>query len=169
MAAKKKTSTRNKTASRSPRKAARANKSATASRPARKTTGGLTLLSSGPILTVNDLEASVAFYRDTLGFTEGERWEDNGQLMGVELVAGQVSFMLTQDDWKKGRDRDKGQGVRIYCTTSQSIDALADRIKAKGGRLSHEPRDEEGVRALALEDPDSYKITISTPPKKKKG
>src|SRR5688500_11171949 len=97
---KKKMSTRNKTAPRSPRRAAPAKKSATASRPARKTTGGLTLLSSGPILTVNDLEASVAFYRDTLGFTVGERWEDNGQLMGVELVAGQVSFMLTQDDWK---------------------------------------------------------------------
>jgi catechol 2,3-dioxygenase-like lactoylglutathione lyase family enzyme len=168
MAAKKKTNTRSKTVSRSPRKAARTKKSATASRPARKMTGGLTLLSSGPVLTVNDLEASVAFYRDTLGFTAGERWEDNGQLMGMELVAGQVSFMLTQDDWKKGRNRDKGQGVRIYCTTSQSVDALADRIKAKGGTLTHEPRDEEGMRALALADPDGYNITISTPPKKKR-
>jgi uncharacterized glyoxalase superfamily protein PhnB len=169
MAAKKKTSTRSKAVTRSPRKAVPTKKSATASRPARKTTGGLTLLSSGPILTVNDVEASLAFYRDTLGFTVGERWEENGQLMGVELVAGQVSFMINQDDWKKGRDRDKGQGVRIYCTTSQSVDALAERIKAKGGTLTHEPRDEMGVRALALEDPDSYKITISTPPKKKKG
>jgi uncharacterized glyoxalase superfamily protein PhnB len=80
----------------------------------------------------------------------------------VELTAGDVSFMLGQDDWQKGRDRVKGEGFRIYCTTGQNVDRLAESIKVHGGRLSREPKDEWGMRMLAVEDPDGFKITISS-------
>ena len=82
---------------------------------------------------MNDIQKSLAFYRDVLGFTVKERWEQDGALHGVEMVAGSVTFWLGQDDWKKGRDRVKGQGFRMYCGTSQDVDALAQRIKAAGG------------------------------------
>ncbi len=119
------------------------------------------LQSAAPGFTVNDIEKSLAFYRDVLGFTVKERWEENGKLMGVEVMAGSVLFMLGQDDWKKGRDRVKGEGVRIFCTTEENIDQLAERIKAAGGALTQEPRDQSwGMRDIALEDPDGYKITI---------
>jgi uncharacterized glyoxalase superfamily protein PhnB len=73
-----------------------------------------------------------------------------------------VLFMISQDDWSKGRDRIKGAGFRIYCETEQDVDLLADGIKARGGRLMQEPRDEEwGARAFSLQDPDGFKITIS--------
>ena len=66
-----------------------------------------------------------------------------------------------QDDWKKGRDRAKGEGVRIYCTTVQDVDTLARQIKARGGALTQEPRDQPwGMRDFALVDPDGYKVTI---------
>lgn len=121
----------------------------------------LRLRSVAPSFTVNDIEKSLTWYRDVLGFTVKERWESNGQLLGVEMLAGDVLFMLGQDDWKKGRDRAKGEGVRLYCTTDEDIDRLAERIKANGGTLTQEPRDQEwGMRDLALEDPDGYKITI---------
>ena len=82
--------------------------------------------------------------------------------MGVEISAGPVVFMLGQDDWKKGRDRVKGDGFRLYCDTAQDIDRLAQRIKAQGGSLAAEPRDEPwGARALTVEDPDGFKITVS--------
>ena len=74
---------------------------------------------------MNDIQKSLAFYRDVLGFTPKERWEQDGALQGVEMVAGGVSFWLGQDDWKKGRDRVKGQGFRMYCETSQDVDAIA--------------------------------------------
>src|ERR1700681_747267 len=77
------------------------------------------LTSASPSFTVNDIEKSMAWYRDVLGFTVGERWEDGGKLLGAEMAAGDVSFMIGQDDWKKGRDRVKGIGVRMYCTTDQ--------------------------------------------------
>jgi len=90
-----------------------------------------------------------------------ERWDQAGKLAGLEMMAGSVIFMLSQDDWKKGRDRAKGEGVRIYCTTAQDVDVLAKRIKAHGGTLTQEPRDQPwGMRDFALVDPDGYKITI---------
>jgi catechol 2,3-dioxygenase-like lactoylglutathione lyase family enzyme len=111
---------------------------------------------------VNDLEKSLAWYRDVLGFGVEETWKDEGKVVGVSLKAGDVSFMIGQDDWKKGRDRKKGEGFRIFCLTKKNVDALADRILARGGRLDHGPTDQPwGVRDIAVTDPDGFKITIA--------
>jgi uncharacterized glyoxalase superfamily protein PhnB len=121
----------------------------------------LKMSTASPGFTVNDLEKSLAWYRDVLGFVVEERWEREGKLMGVSLQAGSVSFMIGQDDWKKGRNRKKGQGFRLYCTTTQDVDVLAKRIAARGGKLDQVPRDQPwGMRDFALTDPDGFKITI---------
>ena len=157
-----------KTAAKPAPKKAAAKKSAAKSASAAKAKG-TTLQSAAPGFTVADVEKSLVWYRDVLGFSVSERWEEKGQLFGVEMSAGGVIFMLGQDDWKKGRDRVKGEGVRIYCSTDQDIDRLADRIKASGGKLTQEPKDQSwGMRDLALEDPDGFKITIGADLKKKK-
>ena len=130
-------------------------------RPVRKGPETLRMRGVAPGFTVNDIEKSLAWYRDVLGCVVKDRWEHDGKLGGVEMMAGSVIFMLSQDDWKKGRDRVKGEGVRIYCTTVQDVDVLARQIKARGGTLAQEPRDEPwGMRDLAVVDPDGYKITI---------
>src|SRR6476646_1039762 len=62
-----------------------------------------------PMLTVDNLQRSVAFF-EGLGFGIEERWEEKGVLLGVMLRAGEARVNLSQDDWKKGRDRQKGIG-----------------------------------------------------------
>jgi uncharacterized glyoxalase superfamily protein PhnB len=132
-------------------------------RRARQQPESLRLRAAGPGFTVADIDKSLAFYRDALGFTVKERWEEDGQLRGVELVAGSVSFWLSQDDWKKGRDRVKGVGFRMYCETAQDIDALAARVKAAGGALLEEPHDEPwGGRAFGVRDSDGFTITFAS-------
>jgi len=132
-----------------------------AARPKRSKPESLRLRSAQAGYTVNDLEKSVAFYRDILGFTVGEQWKDEGKLMGAEMVAGAVKLWLGQDDWKKGRDRLKGEGVRMYFETIQSVDEIADRIKASGGQLLHDPQTQPwGTRDFGITDPDGYRITI---------
>lgn len=154
MATRKKTTTRNRAAAR---------KTAARKPPARKS-GALSITGIAPSFTADDVEQSLAFYRDVLGFVVKDRWEEGGRLLGVELLAGSVVFMLSQDDWKKGRERVKGEGFRLYCQTTQDVDALAAGIKARGGTLLQEPRDEPwGARTFAVEDPDGFKITFSTP------
>lgn len=130
-------------------------------RPARKQPETLRLRSVCPSFTVDDVAKSLAWYTTVLGFVVQKRWESEGKLEGVEILAGRVLFMLAQDDWKKGRDRVKGEGFRLYCDTEQDVDGLAERIKARGGKLLQEPRDEPwGSRAFSIEDPDGFKITI---------
>jgi catechol 2,3-dioxygenase-like lactoylglutathione lyase family enzyme len=129
--------------------------------------GSLKLKSAGVSLTVGDLDKSVAWYRDVLGCTAGDEWNEGG-FRGAEMNAGDVSIMLNQDDWKKGRDRVKGEGMRVFCNTKQDIDKIAARIKAAGGTLEREPKDEWGMRAFSLADPDGFKITIAAKSKKKK-
>ncbi len=122
----------------------------------------LRLRTVSPSLTVNDLEASVAWYRDVLGCVVRERWEHEGKAGGAELAAGKISFYLMQDDWKKGRDRVKGVGFRLHCSTAQDVDRLAETIRGRGGRLLTEPHDEPwGGRAMAVADPDGFKLTIA--------
>lgn len=122
---------------------------------------GLRLASLVPTYTVDDLEASLAWYCEGLGFTVSERWEHEGRLEGVMLSAGRCSFALSQDDFAKGRDRVKGVGFRIYAETSQDVDALAERIRAHGGKIVQEPADRWGSRSFAVEDPDGFVISIS--------
>jgi glyoxylase I family protein len=122
----------------------------------------LRLRSIAPSFTVSDLERSVGFYTDVLGFIVSERFtNDAGVLQGVMLKAGTCQIGLSQDDWAKGRDRQRGVAVRIWCTTVQDIDGLAARIKARGGKLTEEPRDAPwGGRTLSVDDPDGFHLTI---------
>lgn len=149
-----------KSARKPPKKAAR--RPARTASPIRKQPETLRLRRVSPGYTVNDIHKSLAWYRDVLGCVVVERWEKNGELRGATLRAGAVDFYLGQDDWKLGRDRVKGAGFRIYCTTSQDIDAIAAGIKARGGVLLHDVQDEPwGERDFAIADPDGFKITIS--------
>ena len=117
-----------------------------------------------PIFTVDDLPASISFY-EGLGFTIDERWEDNGALLGVMMRAGKNQLVLSQDDWKKGRDRKKGIGMRLFMSTSQNVDEIAARAKRAGIALTAEPHDTEfNSRAFEVTDPSGYLLTIGSQP-----
>ncbi|HLF55245.1 MAG TPA: VOC family protein [Thermoanaerobaculia bacterium] len=129
--------------------------------PQRRRPETLRLRSLTPSFTVSDLELSVAFYTGTLGCIVAERWTRDGAPVGVMLRAGSCELRLIQDDWAKGRDRRKGEGVRIYCETEQDIDALAERARAAGGTIVSGPQDHSwGARGVSLDDPDGFHLTI---------
>ena len=113
--------------------------------------------------TVNDLQKSMTFF-EGLGFAVDERWEEKGILLGVMLRAGDARSGLMQDDWKKGRDRQKGVGMRLLLSTTQDIDQLAARAKKAGLSLDSEPHDTDwGGRAFEVTEPSGFKVTISSP------
>ena len=117
-----------------------------------------------PNITVDDLQKSITFY-EALGFTIDERWEENGKLLGVMLRAGKSQIGLSQDDWKKGRDRKKGIGVRLSFSTTQNVDEIAARAKGAGIQLKSEPHDTEWKsRAFEVADPSGFLVTIFSEP-----
>lgn len=130
---------------------------------ARRLPETLRLTAFTPSLTVNDLAKSLAFYTGALGFFVGEEWKDGEVLRGAMLKAGACQLAISQDDWKLGAERKKGVGFRVWCYTSQDIDAIAARLKAAGHSLTEEPQDHPayGVRSLSVDDPDGFHLTIA--------
>jgi lactoylglutathione lyase len=114
-------------------------------------------------LTVKDLQQSLAWYRDVMGFTVDRKIEREGELRAVALKAGDVRLLIGQDDGAKGWDRVKGEGFSLQLVTVQSVDEIANRIKARGGRLEMEPADMPwGARVFRVRDPDGFRLSISS-------
>ena len=121
---------------------------------------GISLMAS---LTVNDLQKSLAWYRDVVGFTVDREHERDGTLQAVSLQAGDVRIVIGRDDGAKGFNRKKGEAISLMITTKQNVDALAATIKARGGILESEPTDMPwGARVFRMKDPDGFIWAIST-------
>ena len=120
----------------------------------------------------NDPDASLAFYRDTLGFEvrndvgyEGMRWITVGP-------AGQpgTSIVLQPPDADPGITDDerrtiaemmaKGTYAGILLATTD-LDGAFERLQAKGAEIVQEPIDQRwGVRDCAVRDPAGNLIRI---------
>ena len=96
-----------------------------------------------PFFNVKDIEASLRFYVEGLGFTMTRHWDPDGRIRWCWLELGQVAVML-QEYWKDGRPGGwptgpLGQGVSICfmartrspCTTIQEPEG-----SSRQGRLS---------------------------------
>ena len=116
-------------------------------------------------LTVRDLEKSLAWYRDVMGFSVDRKHEREGKLVAVSLKAGDVAILIAQDNGAKGWDRVKGEGFSLRITTDQDVDLMASRIKKSGVELATEPTDMPwGARVFRLRDPDGFMFAISSEP-----
>ena len=123
----------------------------------------LTAINLQASLTVRDVSASVAWYRDALGFKVDQQHEREGRIIAVSISAGPVRLLLGQDNGAKGTERVKGAGFSLQITTAQNIDAIAERVKQHGATLDAEPADmPSGVRFFRVTDPDGFKFTISS-------
>ncbi len=115
-------------------------------------------------LTVDDIQESLRWYRDVLGFEVVQTMEHEGELQAVMLRAGDAGLLINQDDGAKGWDRTKGEGFSLHFTTDQDVDQIAAGIRARGGELVSEPEDKPwGARVFELRDPTGYKIFVTTP------
>jgi predicted enzyme related to lactoylglutathione lyase len=120
----------------------------------------------GCSLTCKDINASIRFYRDAIGFAVEQSFEREGNVVAAVVVAGSCRIVLNQDDGKLGWDRIKGQGfyLQINVAGAADVDAAATRITAAGGALLSEPADRPwGVRMFQFLDPDGFKLGVSTP------
>ena len=149
--------------SKKPAKKSAKKPAAKASKPKRSQPESFRARSLSTSLTVKDLQRSVAWYRDVVGFIVAREFERGGKVLSVRMKAGAVDMLLNQDDGAKGWDRVKGEGCSLYFTTAQDVDAIANRVKHAGGTLESEPADMPwGVRMFRMKDPDGFKFVISS-------
>jgi uncharacterized glyoxalase superfamily protein PhnB len=120
----------------------------------------------GCSITCADLAASIRFYQEAIGFTVAHSMEREGKVVAAVIVAGSIQIVLNQDDGKLGWERIKGQGfyLQINVASAADVDAAAIRIKTAGGTLLSEPADRPwGARMFQFNDPDGFKLGVSTP------
>lgn len=120
----------------------------------------------GCSLTCKDVEASIRFYTEAMGFALGQTFERDGKIAGAFITAGDIRIVLNQDDGKLGWDRIKGQGffLQISVAAPSDVDAAAARVTASGVALLSEPADRPwGVRMFLFKDLDGFKVGVSTP------
>lgn len=129
-------------------------------------TASIDVTAMGCSITCKNLEASVRFYRDAVGFSVAQTYERDGKVATAIIVSGNCSIVLNQDDGKLGWDRIKGQGfyLQLNVASAADVDAAAARIKAAGFPLLDEPADRPwGARMFQFNDLDGFKLGVSTP------
>ncbi|WP_328526507.1 VOC family protein [Kribbella sp. NBC_00359] len=111
------------------------------------------------ILYVGDLEASVGFYRDVVGFEY--KFTDAGY---AEFDAGGVRFALYERrraEWLTGRDVAPGAGGEVVVMVADA-DACAERLAGLGVALLSGPADRPwGHRTVHVADPDGFVVEFA--------
>ena len=114
-----------------------------------------------PMIFPEDLEESIEFYRDVLGFVVAGR--DEGV---VELRSGQLTVWLHDDDAiedeeyrEEVRSHKRGVGANL-CFEVDDVDKDYERVVEKGGApVEQEPEDKPwGIRRFTVRDPDGFHL-----------
>jgi catechol 2,3-dioxygenase-like lactoylglutathione lyase family enzyme len=119
------------------------------------------------VLTVDDFDQALGFYRDALGLPELEKWETTGDARIAILAAGRATVELVNEAHAAAIDEIEvgsrvAGPVRIAFETADSA-ALAQRLVAAGAEQLAEPAltpwNDLNVRLRA---PDGLQLTLFT-------
>ncbi|HKV94111.1 MAG TPA: VOC family protein [Candidatus Angelobacter sp.] len=113
-----------------------------------------------PFFNVKNIEDSVRFYIDGLGFEMTYRWIDEGKLRWCWLKHGGAALMLQEyrteghDSWKP--EGKVGVGVSIYFICKDAL-AIYHEVMARGIQATR-PFVGNSMWVTSMTDPDGYKI-----------
>jgi|SRR5436853_839568 len=118
-----------------------------------------------PFFGVTDIERSVRYYVDGIGFEMTMSWRPEGKLRWCWLKLGDAALML-QEFWKEGHhsnvpETKVGVGVSI-CFVCEDALAIYREVKAQGLNPSR-PFVGNGMWVTSLLDPDGYRLEFESP------
>jgi lactoylglutathione lyase len=118
-----------------------------------------------PFFGVSDMEASLRYYLNGIGFQMTNKWVHDGKLRWCWLQLGNAALML-QEFWKEGphdgRPAGKlGQGVTI-CFICEDALAVYREVTSRGIQASR-PFVGNAMWVTSLTDPDGYRIDFESP------
>ena len=114
-----------------------------------------------PILHVRDVEASLRFYVDRLGFTSPWRYKEDGRVR-VAQAERQGCALILSDQWPEK----VGKGLLVISLNETrqaqiaALDALRAEFEAKGATVKE---GSWGYRLLVVEDSDGNQLFFNYP------
>jgi uncharacterized glyoxalase superfamily protein PhnB len=122
---------------------------------------GLNVQQAIPFFWVKDMEASLRFYVDGLGFVRTKKWVVEGRIRWCWLEIGHAAIMLQEYLPDRIPSIKRGEGVSICF---QCRDALAIYHEALSRGLEPQlPFVGNSMWVTILIDPDSYKLDFESP------
>ncbi len=111
-------------------------------------------------LSVADVERSLGFYRDVLGFEARALLEGDGLPAVAEVVSGPARIQLgTQPDAYDSTGERRPRGAAILFLETDDVAALREAVKARGGRPSElEKANGIKMRVFEIRDPDGHAL-----------
>ena len=118
-----------------------------------------------PNLVVSDLQRSLEFYRDVLGFTVGMAVPDNPPHVFAGLQSGAVEIFLNAAEsaaaeYPAFNDRPIGGTLTLFIEV-EGISAIHDSLKSRVNVVMPLEKKWYGVTEFAFEDPEGYIITFA--------
>jgi catechol 2,3-dioxygenase-like lactoylglutathione lyase family enzyme len=117
-----------------------------------------------PFFGVTNVEASVRYYVDGLGFRMVNKWIHEGKLSWCMLQHGSAALMLQEfwrDGERTGRPEGKlGAGVSI-CFVCQDALAIYREVLSRGIEASR-PFVGNGMWVTSVSDPDGYRLDFES-------
>ncbi len=128
------------------------------------TTGATNVRQAVPFFWVRDMEASLRFYVEGLGFTSTRQWVDDGKLRWCWLELGGAAVML-QEFWREGHHRNVpettvGVGVSIAFICDDALAIYRD-ITSRGVDATR-PSVGNGMWMTSVTDPDGYHLLFES-------
>jgi uncharacterized glyoxalase superfamily protein PhnB len=114
-----------------------------------------------PFLMVADMEASLRFYIEGLGFTMTKKWTPRGKIEWGWLELGTAALMLQEYRPDKVPANKRGEGVSICFQCKDAIAIYRDAIAR--GLQPQRPFVGNGMWVTILHDPDGYTLDFESP------
>ena len=118
-----------------------------------------------PFFSVTDIESSLRFFVDGLGFAMTMKWAPKGRVRWCWLQLGEAAVML-QEYWRDGRPAGApagplGQGVSVCFMCADAI-AIYHEVTSRGLAASR-PFVGNGLWVTSVQDPDGYRLEFESP------
>jgi catechol 2,3-dioxygenase-like lactoylglutathione lyase family enzyme len=121
-----------------------------------------------PVLQVSDVEASLRFYVNQLGFTSPWRYEEDGRAHVAQVDRLGCAIILA-DTWAGTSPEKIGKGLifislnvepAAHEAATAALDALRAELEAKGVAVKD---GSWGYRLLVVDDPDGNQLFFNYP------
>ena len=122
-------------------------------------------------ITVNDLDSSLAFYRDALGLEVRNDVASDGFRWVTLASAAQPDLEIVLSEPHAGRSQADGDALQELLTKgvlplivfrTDDLDATFEKVRASGAEVLQEPIDQPwGPRDCAFRDPSGNTVRIS--------
>jgi|SRR6185295_3080957 len=115
-----------------------------------------------PLLSVQDIDRSVEFYRDRLGFTLTGKADSEGRMFWCKLERGGSSIMLQTAEEEDGPSEGRGRGVCFYFICDDA-GAVYEEFSSRGLVLAPPTVAYYGMKQLFVPEPDGYSLCFESP------